>query len=91
MQGLKKKKKGRSGRSYFSQHVVPLVHNVSKVLVVQLICFVAAVEARGPEDGQEARVIDALLQTTKQERSAVLPAHPQKLYDGSGAWQDTFS
>lgn len=50
--------------SHFSQHVVPLVHDVSEVLVVKLIRFVAAIEACGPEDGQEAGVVDALLQST---------------------------
>lgn len=68
-----KKKTLSSGRSYFSQHVVPLVHDVSEVLVVQLICFVAAVEARGSEDGQEAGVVDALLQTTGRERVSCAP------------------
>lgn len=43
---------------------MPLVHDVSEVLIVELICFVATVEACGPEDGQEARVVDALLQST---------------------------
>lgn len=47
---------------------MPLVHDVSEVLVVQLICFVATVEACGAEDGQEARVVDALLQSTRRKQ-----------------------
>ena len=40
---------------------MPLVDHVSEVLVVQLVCLVPSVEARGPEDGQEAGVVGALL------------------------------
>lgn len=43
---------------------MPLVHDVSEVLIIELICFVAAVETCGPEDGQEAGVVDALLHST---------------------------
>lgn len=47
--------------AYFSQHVVPFVHHMPEVLIIQLICFVPAIEACGSEDGQESWVIDALL------------------------------
>lgn len=54
------------------------MHYVSEVLVVQLISFIAAVEACGPEDGQEAGVVDALLQNTgpKQVSCAAATSSP---------------
>lgn len=48
-------------RAHFSQHVVPLVHHMPEVLIIQLICFVPSIKTCGSEDGQEARVIDTLL------------------------------
>lgn len=54
--------------------------NVSEVLVVQLICFVAAVKAGGAEDGQEAGVVDALLQSTgRKQVSCAAAASPPAL------------
>lgn len=58
------------GGTHFSQLVVPFVHHVSEVLIVQLVGFVPSVEACGSEDGQEAWVVTTLLEegNNKQTR-----------------------
>lgn len=49
---------------------MPLVHHMPEVLVVELVGFVASVEAGGSEDGEEAWVVDALLRRKRTEFSS---------------------
>ena len=58
----------QGGGGHLGEHVVPLVDHVSEVLVVQLVGLVPSVEASGSEDGQEARVVGALLDARKRWR-----------------------
>lgn len=53
--------------AHFCQHVMPFVHHMPEVLIIELISFVAPVEARGSEDGQESRVIAAFLRSHNNE------------------------
>lgn len=63
------------GGTHFSQLVVPFVHHVSEVLIVQLVGFVPSVEACGSENGQEAWVVTTLLEegtTNRQDEVLTL-------------------